>query len=289
MSYRIQDLVWQKAFDGRSATERFVLMSLAFRANESGACWPSLEGISRITNLNVKTVRASINALTDCGLIAKTVRPGAPALYTVNVAAIAALPDVAGDTKNGTPTNIGTPTKNGTPTEIGTSPLPNLGGVPLPKLVPEQVIQQVKEQVTTDIRPKLSDTAATVEDFGLDDAVQDAPVLTLEAEEQKVDRVPVQKFVDLYNEILGAELGTCQKITPARKQLIQARYRDICKDCKCANEQEGLFMTRKYFECVKRSDFLMGRVKNWRATFDWLIKQANYTKILEGTYNNGRR
>lgn len=305
MSYRIQDLVWQKAFDGRSATERFVLMSLAFRANESGACWPSLEGISRITNLNVKTVRASINALTDCGLIAKTVRPGAPALYTVNVAAIAALPDAAGDTKNGTPTNIGTPTKNGTPTnigtptkngtptEIGTSPLPNLGGVPLPKLVPEQVIQQVKEQVTTDIRPKLSDTAETVEDFGLEVETLKSEPPTFE--EKGVDRTPVKFIVDTYNEVLGGVLGKVLKVTPARQQAMRNRYRDIYRDCECLNDEEAKDKVRKFFVCISRSDFLMGRTGRqgnhaaWMPNFDWLMQQKNYTKILEGVYDNGKR
>jgi hypothetical protein len=37
---------------------------------------------------------------------------------------------------------------------------------------------------------------------------------------------------------------------------------------------------------VEGSDFLSGRSGKWSASFDWLIKPANLTKVLEGNYAN---
>ena len=37
---------------------------------------------------------------------------------------------------------------------------------------------------------------------------------------------------------------------------------------------------------VEASDFLSGRVKDWKASFDWVIKPVNAVKILEGNYDN---
>ena len=37
---------------------------------------------------------------------------------------------------------------------------------------------------------------------------------------------------------------------------------------------------------VEASDFLSGRVKDWKASFDWVIKPINAVKYLEGSYDN---
>ena len=105
--------------------------------------------------------------------------------------------------------------------------------------------------------------------------------------------VPVQKIVDIYNEVLGESLGRVVKVTPSRAQAIRARWRDILHDCECADTKAGLEMVRDYFKAVSQSNFLMGRTNNpnhpnWRADFDFLLKQKTYTGILEKRYSNGR-
>lgn len=53
----------------------------------------------------------------------------------------------------------------------------------------------------------------------------------------------------------------------------------------------------RYFDCdrqkwenfvniIEQSNFLMGRVKDFRANIDWAIQEPYITRILEGTYNN---
>ena len=105
--------------------------------------------------------------------------------------------------------------------------------------------------------------------------------------------VPVQKIVDIYNEVLGESLGRVIKVTPSRAQAIRNRWRDILQDCECADTNAGLEMVRDYFKAVSQSNFLMGRTNNpnhpnWRADFDFLLKQKTYTGILEKRYSNGR-
>ncbi|MFA6662016.1 MAG: HNH endonuclease signature motif containing protein [Bacilli bacterium] len=44
---------------------------------------------------------------------------------------------------------------------------------------------------------------------------------------------------------------------------------------------------KKVFEKAEQSDFLKGKSdRGWKASFDWIIKPANFIKILEGNYDN---
>ena len=44
------------------------------------------------------------------------------------------------------------------------------------------------------------------------------------------------------------------------------------------------------FEMAEASDFLKGKnPRNWSATFDWLIKDANLVKVLDGNYANAQQ
>jgi len=44
---------------------------------------------------------------------------------------------------------------------------------------------------------------------------------------------------------------------------------------------------KNLFEKAEASDFLKGKNdRSWIATFDWLIKDANIAKVLDGNYDN---
>lgn len=50
-----------------------------------------------------------------------------------------------------------------------------------------------------------------------------------------------------------------------------------------------LGVLREYFAKIEASDFITGRatgLANPWATFDWAMKPANHTKVLEGNYDN---
>jgi len=89
---------------------------------------------------------------------------------------------------------------------------------------------------------------------------------------------PIAEAVAAYNEA-AAQSGwpKVQKLTPARSQAIRARL----KEC------GGIEGWRVAMEKAGASDFLVGRATgSTPATFDWLTKQANFTKLMEGNYDN---
>jgi len=90
-----------------------------------------------------------------------------------------------------------------------------------------------------------------------------------------------QQIVDLFNSIC-VSFPSVRSLSEARKKAINARLNTYTIDD---------FKT--LFEIAESSSFLKGgNERNWIATFDWLIKDANMPKVLEGNYanksNNGK-
>lgn len=149
-------------------------------------------------------------------------------------------------------------------------------GITDDKEMPSRIQEQEQEQ----------DISITSKDVIVETAVSDPPVSESEkVEKQKGIDCPYQKIIADYNEILGPYLGMCQKLTPTRQKAVQARWRDCMKDGDFKTQDEGIAYFRRYFEYIKTCDFLMGNNgRDWRADFDWIFKQQNYTKICEGKY-----
>lgn len=81
---------------------------------------------------------------------------------------------------------------------------------------------------------------------------------------------------DLYNKLCPS-LQRCTVLSDARKKAIKARM----SSGKTIEDFEQLF--RK----AEASSFLKGANNhNWKATFDWLIKDANMAKVLDGNYDD---
>lgn len=79
----------------------------------------------------------------------------------------------------------------------------------------------------------------------------------------------LQKIIELFNSIC-VSLPNIQMTDSRRRALQNSKIKDW----------EQLFVK------VEASDFLSGRVKDWKASFDWVIKPVNAVKILEGNYDN---
>lgn len=54
------------------------------------------------------------------------------------------------------------------------------------------------------------------------------------------------------------------------------------------NASEAIEWFRRFFDYVGSSDFLMGRKADWQADIRWLVKAANFDKVLSGAYENER-
>ena len=79
---------------------------------------------------------------------------------------------------------------------------------------------------------------------------------------------------DLFHKIC-ISFPKIRNITDARKRLIRARL-----------NQYSLEQIEEVFILAETSDFLKGTNGKWSANFDWLMKDSNFIKVLEGTYNN---
>ena len=85
--------------------------------------------------------------------------------------------------------------------------------------------------------------------------------------------VDVQSIVEAFNSICAS--------LPKVRGLSDQRRKAIRKAVKQVEDFPALFKK------VEASDFLTGRSGNWNGCgFDWILKPANLTKILEGNYDN---
>lgn len=93
------------------------------------------------------------------------------------------------------------------------------------------------------------------------------------------DNINYQLIADMYNNTC-VSFPKLTKLSDARKKAIRARLKVYTVDD-----------FKKLFEMAESSSFLKGQNnRNWSATFDWLIKDANMAKVLEGIYmDHGQR
>jgi predicted phage replisome organizer len=92
-------------------------------------------------------------------------------------------------------------------------------------------------------------------------------------EDKKEKRTDYQLIADMYNSICTS-FPSIRSLSDARKKAISARLKTYTVDD---------FKT--VFENAEASSFLKGgNNRNWTATFDWLMKDTNMAKVLDGNY-----
>lgn len=104
--------------------------------------------------------------------------------------------------------------------------------------------------------------------------------LEKDKEIEKRENVNYQQIADMYNDTC-VSFPRLTKLSDSRKKAIKARLR-----------QYSIEDFQRLFTMAEESDFLKGRNgRNWSSNFDWLIKDANMAKVLDGNYadrqNNG--
>lgn len=93
-----------------------------------------------------------------------------------------------------------------------------------------------------------------------------------EVDKKKIDYDGIK---DAYNSLCPS-LPAVKSLSDARRKAIKARLNSYTVD-----DLNEAFMK------AEASDFLKGKNgRNWRANFDWILKDANIAKILDGLYDN---
>lgn len=93
-------------------------------------------------------------------------------------------------------------------------------------------------------------------------------------------KCPHKKIQELYNQKLGNILPYCKVTNNSVDKNLRTRWRE------CA-ERQSLEWWGQYFDEISKSDFLMGRSESsFQASFEWIVRPTNMTKILNGNYAN---
>ena len=99
--------------------------------------------------------------------------------------------------------------------------------------------------------------------------------IEIEKEIETKGKIDYQKIVNMYNDIC-ISFPKVTKLSETRKKSIKARLNSYNFDD-----------FEKLFEKAQASDFLKGKnSRDWQANFDWLIKDNNMAKVLDGNYDN---
>lgn len=93
------------------------------------------------------------------------------------------------------------------------------------------------------------------------------------------ERLHYDSLVKLFNEHTKGAFGNLRMpLNENRKKSIRTR---IC--------EFGIASFEEMVQAVARSSFLKGQNRRgFKATFDWMIKQSNYQKIIEGNYEDNK-
>lgn len=96
-----------------------------------------------------------------------------------------------------------------------------------------------------------------------------------EREGDKKENINYQQIADMYNDTC-ASFPKLTSISDSRKKAIRARLKTY-----------SIADFATLFQKAENSDFLKGKNnRDWSATFDWLIKDSNMAKVLDGNYDN---
>lgn len=94
-------------------------------------------------------------------------------------------------------------------------------------------------------------------------------------EKNKRDSIDYEHIKDMFNDTC-VSFPRLTVLSDKRKQAIKARL-----------NKYSMKQLQQVFNNAEASDFLKGaNERNWTATFDWIMKDTNFPKVLEGNYNN---
>ena len=101
---------------------------------------------------------------------------------------------------------------------------------------------------------------------------------------------PHHEIISIYAERLP-QLPQVRKWEGTRQKHLKARWAWVLKDLKARgkpfDKEAGLDFFGRMFSYIGKSDFLMGRSTSWSCPgLPWIVNDENFTKIIEGNYEN---
>ena len=105
--------------------------------------------------------------------------------------------------------------------------------------------------------------------------------------EDGIPDCPHQKILAIYKRALP-ELPYPKDWSGSRASALKSRWVWVIKNGNLTEKTEefGLDYFRRMFDYIAQSDFLTGRSGAFSASLDWICKNENFLKIIEGKYEN---
>ena len=132
--------------------------------------------------------------------------------------------------------------------------------------------------------PRSPDSLFLIPDSLLSGSDADASVVA-----SKLPTCPQKAILSLYAELLPG-LPQIRKWDGKRAENLRNRWVWVIQDLKDRgkpfDELAGLDFFRRLFDYISKSDFLMGRSTSFSCCLEWIVKDGNFTKIIEGNYEN---
>jgi hypothetical protein len=149
-------------------------------------------------------------------------------------------------------------------------------------MVPDvrNIVSDVKNQVT-DVRSTQSKVNKSKVNKSKENKKEISPEGDTKKDELSLQPHPQVEHVDFvrlqeyFNTTFRGKLSMVVSMTESRRKAVKARIAQY--------DKETVFIVLKK---VAASPFLLGcNDRNWKCDFDWIFKAANFTKILEGNYD----
>lgn len=145
----------------------------------------------------------------------------------------------------------------------------------------QSLLGQMSGQMSDKTTPEIEIEIEKEKEIDIDIEKEKEIDIEIEKEKEKEKDIEKRERVD-YQLIAGMYNDTCvsfpklKTLSEARKKAIKARLHTYTIDD-----------FKLLFAKAEASDFLKGKNgRDWQASFDWLIKDANMAKVLDGNYDN---
>ena len=136
----------------------------------------------------------------------------------------------------------------------------------------------------SDMRLQPQPHISSNEDINITSTSKASDGCAVASQSKRFDDQLLRTTAEAWNDLASSVgLATVAKLTDARKVAITRRAKELVDDFDYANPETGF---TDLFSKIRGSPFLRGSESSWRCDFDWCFALSNFTKIMEGKYEN---
>lgn len=286
MSIDIMNRIWWRDFSsllepiqsnhpGSEKNFAWTLLALADAAGDEGFCWPSVKTIARKARLSPRAVQIALKQAEVVGILRRRPRRDSSTQYLFNLSALPHVDRPSGWKEKG-------------PVEYFDEPEPDLFGTGAgDSPVGDSPVQGVRGTGAGDSLPRAGDAPITINESSLEPSESgsgdDKPKIASAGYVEKRFSEAWQMLSEEFDKIPAVRMWS-----DARRTALLARYKDWSGETGLTFDAVNS-LTQSIYDKIRASSFLTGRTKDWAVTVDWVLKLANFNKIMEGNYDDGQR